>query len=494
MRRSHTFNNLSWEKIKSSHIYGIGKAPSSPSLSLTLDEIAQICIDTLETSECPFDLLKMFEEKYRIRNRNSFPYSNGNEMRLAIRDHLIVTFAYWFCCDNLVPRKSSDYIKELYSASHPDFRGFRAEDGEGESFRKKYDAGLNRYSKAVRDYQQQYKNKYGISFPFLREDEFLLPPNWMLSFTMALPHSRDPLSLGEEEDRQQRLFNEDEDAIRFIASYIAQNRENIELVLRLENKCIPCGVTPYNDDYKKCPSTIDDVQLCSDETYVFTGIPFQGFPSGVIPAQKYIIKGTKISTPISTQLQMIFNNCILESGYHLHVLTLIDNYCRRYSNQIALDRSRQAVGLREQWDLYKTFSSALLFRSPMLQVPAIHAINSLIVNSCIRGSIEVKELLPVIINWEKQIDELEEMFLSSVWDNYGGSIEAIFQAINESVEEGTPRRCDRLSFLRLVTQNEAHQDCKVDKEILDCHRQLATKVYLASYAAEKGEDEILNLF
>ena len=56
--------------------------------------------------------LTMFLQLLMISPRRIRRYASS--LQLALRDHLIVTFAYRFCCDNLEPRSFDDYVNTLF--------------------------------------------------------------------------------------------------------------------------------------------------------------------------------------------------------------------------------------------------------------------------------------------------------------------------------------------------------------------------------------------
>lgn len=113
-----------WEKLSS--VYGLEepekllKSEAQKKDMPVLDQLAELCICSCQNylfSLTPVkDVSNVFNDVLTApddlprRIRRDMPH----HFELALRDHLIVTFAYRFCCDNLEPRSFDDYVNTLF--------------------------------------------------------------------------------------------------------------------------------------------------------------------------------------------------------------------------------------------------------------------------------------------------------------------------------------------------------------------------------------------
>ena len=120
MYRDGNFQNLRWNMLEASHkahweklssVYGLEepekllKSEAQKKDMPVLDQLAELCI-----CSCQNYLFSLTPDDLPRRIRRDMPH----HFELALRDHLIVTFAYRFCCDNLEPRSFDDYVNTLF--------------------------------------------------------------------------------------------------------------------------------------------------------------------------------------------------------------------------------------------------------------------------------------------------------------------------------------------------------------------------------------------
>lgn len=135
MYRDGNFQNLRWNMLEASHkahweklssVYGLEepekllKSEAQKKDMPVLDQLAELCICSCQNylfSLTPVkDVSNVFNDVLTapddlpMRIRRDMPH----HFELALRDHLIVTFAYRFCCDNLEPRSFDDYVNTLF--------------------------------------------------------------------------------------------------------------------------------------------------------------------------------------------------------------------------------------------------------------------------------------------------------------------------------------------------------------------------------------------
>lgn len=135
MYRDGNFQSLRWNMLEASHkahweklssVYGLEepekllKSEAQKKDMPVLDQLAELCICSCQNylfSLTPVkDVSNVFNDVLTApddlprRIRRDMPH----HFELALRDHLIVTFAYRFCCDNLEPRSFDDYVNTLF--------------------------------------------------------------------------------------------------------------------------------------------------------------------------------------------------------------------------------------------------------------------------------------------------------------------------------------------------------------------------------------------
>jgi len=446
-----SFVNLSWtesslkqhhERIWNDLHINYGLSASTPPASISSK--AEVPIHDLaasSVSQCSdllFSLMPCGDVGHEVASQNSSsaaPHHLPNDMQkllhCALCNHLIVSFAFRFFCENLSPG-----TLYLYSSTFYNCLEIYQKKWSFENDKEQMKAHKNDFYKTIQRRYHNFCEKIGLQFPpettssqdisgreeskdsslshFVSElgKKDIPPPYaWFLLFFLA------------EITRFQNILGDNKsDRFYSLSDWIGNSEYSSVLLDCITNKNIERFST-----LPASPVIFDDWD-CS-----FTCIPSASVSPtcSAIPDMTYDFKGTNESVVIASRLQKVFNNYLFEQNVHLYSLTTAEAYLKQF----------HCSGRGQHAPL-----EAIL--SPLkLHAPFVHS--SFI--SCISGPFGIRET-PLLIEqyiarWnEIALPVLEELFIWSVWTHMP-SRSKVADAINKWISHDATY--NRLSIIRI---------------------------------------------
>jgi len=444
-----SFVNLSWNesslnqhhkfKWNDLHInYGLSATPpsSSDKEELSIRDLAASCVS--QCKELLFSLTPCGDASHAMAPPDSslaLPHQLPKDMQKllysALCDHLIVSFAFRFFCENLSPGTLYLYSSTLY-----DCLGIHQKNWPQDSDKDQVKAHQNDFYKVVKRRYYNFCEKIGLQSPTgddssqhisgsegtkisslsyfvseLGKKDIPPPYAWFLLFFLA------------EITRFQNILGDNKsDRFYSLSDWIGNSEYSSVLLDCITNKNIERFST-----LPASPVIFDDWD-CS-----FTCIPSASVSPtcSAIPDMTYDFKGTNESVVIASRLQKVFNNYLFEQNVHLYSLTTAEAYLKQF----------HCSGRGQHAPL-----EAIL--SPLkLHAPFVHS--SFI--SCISGPFGIRET-PLLIEqyiarWnEIALPVLEELFIWSVWTHMP-SRSKVADAINKWISHDATY--NRLSIIRI---------------------------------------------
>lgn len=486
MLRNGRFVNLQWDKLATEHQkywdilpkrYRLCCCPISKpdSLDNLAKQCIQLCSDYLFKMDGPCgeytDLVEAGEWDARRMIYGALGYNverTGQEyfahcLTPALCDHLIVTFAYRFFCDNLEPLSRKECLKKGFER----IRHFRQDSVNTTPDATELNVLRQNFAKAKgtiwRDYekslesiidryfaeQSEIKSK---SVELMKErtlaDQFL-PPNWLFTLAMACCWKNSPYKLSQVSKKY--APNQLIALTKFV-----QNEHWMPVLFRTQensgrNLHRICG-DYYRNQQEEEAAQAEAEKTCStlllrfDNTGTsFVGIPFQAgyLQTSKEPiSQTYFFKNTQNKIEISKELQYVFNNYILERNFHFFTLST------------ALDRLQNPEHSQHRCERY-----AQLLQIVRLHAPLVHvALSTIMAPEFWKVPDERAAALisSFIDNWNSTaLPVLEELFLWGVYHFF--EFEEIASKIENSIwvtDEYGRCRYDRLNLFRVIPQKD----------------------------------------
>ena len=437
-----TFSNLSWNSIAenqrityspkitsiTNHIYPIHSAPKYLDTSSPLDFIAMSCVNSCMDVFFPPLLCAALDisagEKQLI-------YDNLKE---SLQDHLIMTFAYRFYCQNLEPLSFTKYCRALFeynnfSDSYKDPKDYRKENI------RKYNSFYNsltlfdsdessstfsdKVSKIVAD-KELFSHELRLLLNEIQQDRIPGPSIWFLNFLA-----------------NNRL------QIRKILSSPSPYSDLSKLLMRasLDGLLNQSDISPVADSTANNPAPVPtEIDIILNNGLAFAGIPTTAARK-VIPPLEFTVKGSKKQTvKIGANMQILFNNYLFEKYLHLYSLASITN---TISSHVLTDIPER---------LY-TLLNIFKLNAPLVQCRCMDYLANphiLLKNR--------DRFCDCISYWnDYALPLLEECFILSVKRNYNQMVD-IFSLIEKSFSysynEATPNRYERMNLCRLILPDQ----------------------------------------
>jgi len=449
MIRDGRFVNLQWDKLRIEHqqYWNILQRRYHLCCSQltepdSLDNLAQQCIHLCRNHLFAFRLQKWAVPNgvpidltpwdiFRQPLEGMFYEDNlAAHLTQALCDHLIVTFAYRFYCENLEPLDEKGWLKKL-SSYHCTFRQDGVNKVEDNTERnekthnfinskqktcaafkdsvKKMTEQINATLKKVKESDPDFEEYSLMECIYIDSEQILkncfLPPNWLFSLFLAFNWKNNPYKSFK--DNQMRLLE-----------FISKN-ELSPLLLKKQS------------------------QHKFDEIYVGIGYQPESIYIDRLPAQNYLFKGTQNRIEISETLQYVFNNYLMERNFH------------GFAIAVALDALR--------WEHQITIDKASLYPRVLqivrLQAPLVHAkfVKLLIQVYKYNQSSDCLLWINDYINYwnSTALPILEELFLWGLSSFY--SFSSIPDEIEKSMtkSEYGPPRSERMNFYHLIPTDNA---------------------------------------
>lgn len=398
---------------------------------LPLEAIADKCITQFRDT--------LFASEDKLWNTNPMLGTSDSwfeDFFLPLQDHLLTSFAYRFCCDNLCPKSNKECADAIFACT------IEAKNDISVAGNSKDDRLRANRKKIKENIESLRKNSGAIAF---FQDELCLPPNWLFFITMATNRSKDPFNISKKDDLIKCIQNQ-KYSFQDLTNLIVE-RDYIQLLLDWQDTFSPLAYLPYVP--LTPPVSIgNSMHLCSANGKIFLALPKKD-KNGLLldppqfPSQTYVLKNGYGEVDIDPRLQIVFNNYLLESAYHCYALSTIEHCVTSHS---FVPHTMQ----KRTQELVNILSVPLLLRAPLLHPVLIKLVNNFPHNDQEKF---IELLIAFIRRWNQQLPELEELFVGEIWHTYGADSNKIFCAIQDAMSGDKGERYRRLSFIRLVNGN-----------------------------------------
>lgn len=523
MYRNGRFENLIWDRLTASHKESWEKlsldyhliAPTKivqtednpePILDLIAEACIENCRDYLFSMKHLNDISGVVDSSFKPFNHiEDFPDSIRTEMyqyfKSALCDHLIVTFAYCFYCENLEPKSFNEYAYSLFDSiaepvekidniivaekrknyrktMSPKYRNFckqfnivdifeNSEDAvepqdEGASSGEQNVPSSDRiYPETVLDffaYQHGYSEEETVALSDkirTKLDPQRIPPpaGWFLIFCadrklkylQAILSSRTPYrkistllsSISPRRDDDPDIHKADISSALFPIEIVG-SRFTADITLQATR--IPAHLALYHGQK-------------SDVFFAGTPVSKENCSSRPLLAQKCFLKASyndsseKREITIPTKIQHVFNFYLLERNFHIFSIT-----CAEHIQQSKMNT-----------DTYFPEWTACFLAPLRLRAPLLHA-------DFLKYLIDRPEIMErrILLNryfslWNRiGLPILEEYFLKYIKENFD-SIDSVFAAIEDSfLKSGkASSRYERLTRIRILLLPDEDEDTSV---------------------------------
>lgn len=477
------FSDLAWDAIREQHqknwdvlknSYGL--IPPSGFKERSLAEIARDCVCTCS--------------KYlgSQTGSNVPPYCFS-----SLVDHLLVTFAYQFFCDNLEPKHLTKYLKILFDCTYLRNESQDQEENFLSNRRKQYRKWIQEITNIQKHCQCDLDAS--ISSPIsLSPDTALLPPNWLFSLTFSGSGIMSPFKIGLDafhfvKFMENKGKNPNLTLVEKLTNFLVKS-DFIPLLIKQETRNTSMVYTSYvpRTQYIEPPLVLELREAISipnppehgnicitkwdnlgkvqriemprkrpfeSVSRPFTALPWQKdsyITTTPLPAQSYSPKNKCCSHDIiiDQELQLLFNSYLVECNYHGHAIAKILNCLFRHPPGENNPRNNRAY-------------LALLTMVPRIRAPISHAAFIEFIDNVISrrlSDLERSSFGNEMLRWGNQfIDQLnkeglpvlEEFFLWSVCEQIS-SAEQVFLEIKRCFFPDGEFCREDLLFYRLLPQ------------------------------------------
>ena len=464
---SRVFNGLEWTALEENHKKNWEKLKSKYAISpsqiespKSLDDLAQQCVRLCR--KYLFSEMRTLFRNWKMQTRHGVScvvdVVNVEEaLSPALCDHLIVTFAHRFYCDNLQPKDMRECLAEIYDCQGNRWEGTKlAKDKDFQREQKKnaidasslkcknYQAGIASFvasykSEIVRIHTAEEGGRLSPGTAIMLNREFaaldvwlkgldlLAAPNWPFTVVMANNWKNHPFHV----KKKGMVFVQNnlakKNLLTQLATFLGGN--DWTPLLLAENPKIQNPVL-WDRAYKPLELKTGDVP--------FVCIPYHPdhlFKEGV-PAQKYSLRGSQQQVEIPTATQLLFNNYLLEQSFH------------GYAIAVAMDCAKAGT---ENLDERLKLPFVIRLHAPLVHPELIRIVDAIIEQMDPRsGSADCLTWLDwFILMWNKDaLPVLEELFLWGVHTYFD-----LDTLLNE-IEASFTQRKDRLNRYRLISTTD----------------------------------------
>lgn len=511
MMRNGRFVKLQWDELEKEHQnywdtlqerYNlcIKKINSSASFDDLAKQCVQMCYDYLfflEEWDITHEKLVDLPWETNVKcTKNEYREYFANYITPALCDHLIVTFAYRFFCDNLEPLDKKECLKRGFGCTcqftqdsvntAPD----RLERNEmqhdffkvnGKILDKYKDSLLsitNSYKVQLQNCELDFDNKLTDLLQERTLADQFLAPNWLFTLTMARGWKNSPYKA------KKKITNGLVGLTKF-----ANNNTWLPLLLRTQDKSKRNMHHLYEPYYHnlgekeaaeaEARKTCSALELRIDDAHdPYVAI---AFPPGYLQASKepisqtYFFKNTKGKIEIPKELQYVFNNYLLERNFHWFALAT--------SLDLLLKNSPDTF-----W--YKDWQYARLLQIVRLRAPLAHTALIRIMEPNfwkLQDNMDIAWINGYINKLNSiALPILEELFLLGVYHSFDFE-EIPSQIYNSFQAKDALDRCryDRLNLYRLIPQKDKGNHCEnLNSDFLKSAEKLVDSAYLSGIGAE----------
>lgn len=432
-----------------------------------LYRIAECCVDEcreLLFSLTPVTCLKEVDMSSEIQLDFSVNTRSvmASRLKTALCDHLVISFAYRFLCENLIPKTIAEYCDDLYCCQRNwDYMGVRASQTAArmefrKTVRRMYkdfcmDLGIGESNAGINTNQTilsflKYVNDVdsrdlfcGILEQDLQEETLPPPCAW---FILAFIFERDKFL---------KIFDEkkNKDFYIALANFVRESR--FFKVLMIEEN--------VEEDLYDVPS------LWTKYGMLFSGIPFDsdmGIVSG-IPDKTYELQleGFKenVRITVTARLQTMLNNYLLERNFHLYTT---------------------ATAMSVLYSDKRVAKQKCPYTEAGLMLTNIHAplVHSTFI-SLLKEPGELREesylLEAYVKRWNREaLPVLEELFICRVKETMNQKLEVV-DAINECANADFVY--ERVNFIRALRTNKRIWNSEKNKANSDFINELVIRTF-----------------
>lgn len=408
-------------------------------LNVIAENCVYMCRELLFSLEPIDNLLKNAERYGAISDYTDLTRSlMETNLRQALCDQLILSFAYKFCCDNLETKKLRWYSDTVYDLQFPvngsPLRGERTI-----------------VSKEKADYYKGLSRKYDA---FFRDIADLLFDEDQLTFKERLQAKHDKEHISPVESWF--LIFLVSERIRYRTLWLRSKKDKytslMDLVSRtgLVTTILPtCGWGDKSS--KELPNKL--VSMC-DSGNTFVGIPVSksNSDSFKIPSQTYKLVIGNETVNISDKLQMAFNNFLVEKYFHLHTLVETENIFSKYP----IDEPRGA-SIRDS-----------VFKIAELQAPLLQAAIISFVGENHEVSMHNDLIKRYVDRWNRfALPILGDLFVWSVWEVLKQPTDVSTAINNWITPKHTYERLNKIRLFKTKTDRVKNKNPRFYNEIID---------------------------
>ena len=439
-----------WEKLKDRYVLSPDQIESPKSL----DDLAQQCVRLCRKYLFSEPRTSWRGWKMQARHGISCVVDVEQALSPALCDHLVVTFAHRFYCDNLDPKDMREYLAVIYDCQGNRWEGTKlAKDKDFQREQKKNAIDANslkckNYQAGITSFVASYKSsimrlhtdeeggrlspgtaailnrEFAALDAWLKDMDLLAAPNWLFTVVMANNWKNHPFHV----KKKGTVFAQDDSAkknlLTQLSSFLAGNDWCPLLIA--ENPKIQ---KPISSDraYKPLELKTGDVPFVCIPHH-----PDHLFKEGV-PAQKYSLRGSQQQIEIPTATQLLFNNYLLEQSFHGYAIAIAMNCAKART---------------ENLDKRLKLPFAIRLHAPLVHPELIRIVDAAIEQMDPRsGSADCLTWLDwFILMWNREaLPILEELFLWGVHTYFD-----LDTLLNE-IEASFTQRKDRLNRYRLIS-------------------------------------------
>lgn len=548
MLRSGQFDNLQWNKLAEAHTANWELLQTKYGLSL------QQTISTASLSEVAVQSIQdcweyLFTDGAKCRTG----WQTGSPLGILsaevlkellapdLCNHLLVTFAYRFFCDNLSPRTLPECLDTVYGCLNDSLRikykykykrketdkatgqetKIPVEDKDGmrelrSNFMKPKERSCGAYDEKInavlshcgQELQDLYSRLISEAVDLtpqvnsdlllikkeaiIRAGELYAAPNWAYSISMACTWTNSPLA----EKGGRLVFARDyhnQDNLLNRLTYFLGSSEWGPILF---GEATPGSKRSAHFAYKpasQTKETLDEMERwqlqvspslmelrSGSDNQDFVSVPYvkeQTYRHS-LPPQSYAIIGSDSRYEIPSEVQQMLNCYLVERTFHGYASVIAIEYIKRRQTFHLFDYYRQQ---------YEMLSATVRLRAPLLH-PAWIRLTDYLIGETGQSETAIPWIEGHIDYWNHfALPILEEHFIQNVWSRYReDSIDVVLAEIEKALmqDDGEARRCDRLNFYRLMPVSDNSQKPKKD----DVFNEVMKNAYLAGLGFKLGQD------
>jgi len=547
--RSGQFDNLQWDKLAEAHSadwellqtrYNLLLQQTPPAASL--DTLAA---QSVKTCHSFFFTKADHKDSQQPLATDTLPVDDLVQyFSPALCDHLIVTFAYRFLCDNLVPMEQSACLNAIYDcrtestikAYKPGKKGQQVRDADEENkwkrnfsrskrrtcagYTEKIDAFFTLYESLLtsicEDESNQAKPKrvekmgqYALVRPAqfdrrqgIRADLAILDeekaaaiaeryqaPHWIFSIFMACNRFSSPFAVKDGNLAFANEFTNGGDLLYKLSRFLGNSERGSLLLGEAEPKSkriiysafAPVEFTAEMERLRlELPTSLAELRQSSDGN-LFVAVP-------------YVNDGTYRHSlpPQSYKMIGTSDSCKIPGEVQqMFNSYLVERTFHGYASATIMDqiKARDCSGMfRGHRDQYQKLPAIVRLRAPLVH-PALIRLADKIVHAAQPSEAIIPWLDSFVDDWNQMsLPLLEECFVRSVWDSYKGrSVEEVLSEIMKALTQGEKesRRYNRLNLYRLIQTKDDAPAPEKD----DVRNEVMKNTFLAGLGCKIGQTD-----